>query len=989
VLVDYNAIIWICGDAADSLTSWDITNLTAYLGISGSNLWLIGKNALGNVIDAFEQDYLGIGAIAPDTGNPSNLSGVKEDPISHGIRYEMLAGTGADTLVPTPSAVGMLRKETQTGDVVGIRLDGGVFRTVTTAFGFGDIMGGDQRQELTYLVMHWFGMPDERVELRLSAMDITISSAHPQLGSAYVIQASLRNAGGSGGNALVRFLDGTTQIGSDAVSVNADGKTTAEVIWIPLFAGWRTITVQADPLGEQPEVFEWFNNNATHSLYVYFFYDDMESGAGKWRHESTVMLIEAPLDPYMNIVSAWNATESQYLEHCADPGFYHTYDTAAWLQEPAGATGTTKRIPIDVVFALDTSGSMLGTPITNLRDATKNFIGQLTAEDRAAIWTFGSDTETYPRDVDTTSDDRDPYLRDDNPAGEGDLTWAYMTPENKTRFNTTIDTFTATGYTPFYDTLGAAAHYALTFDPTASDNSRFEYVIGMTDGESNDDEVDTPNTDWGSTITESQYAQTGLIKNGLVKAPMMIYTIGLLDSADHDPSYPTAPGWSRTPPSTSYPLEYDLWHVADSSPWPEGKYGVDSTTGEPFVGHYYYTTDSSQLSNIFQNIFESIQQVQAAAENVTRSGDITPSSAGTGTGTRSIAPPETMATIWSDDFESGDFSNWDGAPAADWIVRANGAGDYGTQPVTPHGGTYCANGADQDGADNILEKTLNLAGWINVNLTFWWDAQDIEAGQEVTLDIYDGSWNYGVRSYDGDDGDYQTDAVDWQLETVDLSGYSMIDGFIIRFTAPLEMDDVEGTGLSRWFRDDEFMLDDVLLTGDSGGGPDTTPPTVSSTIPLDGATGVAIDQAVSVIFSETMDTTHGLEPTLTQTGGTIVAFTFAGWSTTFVVDDTATWTHAANWGTLELETLRVSGGQDLAGNTLDGDNDGVSEGSPTDDYSWSFTTGAGATATATGPIGTSNVSAITLTYTWVGTPTSVNLYYTTNGGTTWNFIGND
>ncbi|MEW5937991.1 MAG: CARDB domain-containing protein, partial [Candidatus Thermoplasmatota archaeon] len=56
VLVDYNAIIWICGDTADSLTSWDITNLTAYLGISGSNLWLIGKNALGNVIDAFEQD---------------------------------------------------------------------------------------------------------------------------------------------------------------------------------------------------------------------------------------------------------------------------------------------------------------------------------------------------------------------------------------------------------------------------------------------------------------------------------------------------------------------------------------------------------------------------------------------------------------------------------------------------------------------------------------------------------------------------------------------------------------------------------------------------------------------------------------------------------------------------------------------------------------------------------------------------------------------
>ncbi|MDD4307608.1 MAG: S8 family serine peptidase [Thermoplasmata archaeon] len=47
-------------------------------------------------------------------------------------------------------------------------------------------------------------------------------------------------------------------------------------------------------------------------------------------------------------------------------------------------------------------------------------------------------------------------------------------------------------------------------------------------------------------------------------------------------------------------------------------------------------------------------------------------------------------------------------------------------------------------------------------------------------------------------------------------------------------------------------------------------------------------------------------------------------------------------------------------------------------------------ATATGPIGGPyNVVAVTITYTYANSPTSVNLYYTTNSGTTWTFAGND
>ena len=43
------------------------------------------------------------------------------------------------------------------------------------------------------------------------------------------------------------------------------------------------------------------------------------------------------------------------------------------------------------------------------------------------------------------------------------------------------------GGTPFYDTLGEAVRKALEFDADASDGTRLEYVIGMTDGESNTD----------------------------------------------------------------------------------------------------------------------------------------------------------------------------------------------------------------------------------------------------------------------------------------------------------------------------------------------------------------------------------------------------------------------------------------------------------------------------------------------------------------------
>jgi hypothetical protein len=108
--------------------------------------------------------------------------------------------------------------------------------------------------------------------------------------------------------------------------------------------------------------------------------------------------------------------------------------------------------------------------------------------------------------------------------------------------------------------------------------------------------------------------------------------------------------------------------------------------------------------------------------------------------------------------------------------------------------------------------------------------------------------------------------------------------------------------------------------------PDTTPPTVSSVTPLDGATGVAVGTTVTATFSEAMDnaTLTTATFTLVVTGtGTPVAGTVG------VSGNTATFTPTAalSPSTQYTATLNTSV-RDLAGNAL------------AVPFSWSFTTSA-------------------------------------------------
>ena len=104
-------------------------------------------------------------------------------------------------------------------------------------------------------------------------------------------------------------------------------------------------------------------------------------------------------------------------------------------------------------------------------------------------------------------------------------------------------------------------------------------------------------------------------------------------------------------------------------------------------------------------------------------------------------------------------------------------------------------------------------------------------------------------------------------------------------------------------------------------GPDTTPPTVTSTVPTSGATGVATTAPVSAKFSESVQPST-VQMALTATGGSAVSGTTSYDS----ASTTATFTPGAALAASTGYTMTVSGAADSSGNIM----------SP---FSWSFTTG--------------------------------------------------
>ena len=123
------------------------------------------------------------------------------------------------------------------------------------------------------------------------------------------------------------------------------------------------------------------------------------------------------------------------------------------------------------------------------------------------------------------------------------------------------------------------------------------------------------------------------------------------------------------------------------------------------------------------------------------------------------------------------------------------------------------------------------------------------------------------------------------------------------------------------------LANNFIWTFTTAAAPDTTPPTVISTIPANAATNVAFNQAVSITFSEAMNpaTISSTTFTLAGPGGTAVA----GLVSYATIGNAATFTPAADLAPSTLFTATMTtGATDLAGNAL------------ATNYVWTFTTGA-------------------------------------------------
>ena len=129
------------------------------------------------------------------------------------------------------------------------------------------------------------------------------------------------------------------------------------------------------------------------------------------------------------------------------------------------------------------------------------------------------------------------------------------------------------------------------------------------------------------------------------------------------------------------------------------------------------------------------------------------------------------------------------------------------------------------------------------------------------------------------------------------------------------------------------MAQNYVWTFTTAAAPILIPPTVISTIPLNGATGVPLNQIVSATFSKAMNpaTINSTTFTLTGPGATAVS----GLLAYAAIGNTLTFTPTANLASSTLYTATIkTGAQDLAGNAL------------ASNYVWTFTTGTTTTTIA-------------------------------------------
>ena len=378
------------------------------------------------------------------------------------------------------------------------------------------------RAWIIYRLFNWFGYQPPKPELATYTSDINITygsgipNIPPIIGRSYMISTIVYNYGSVGANTIVRFYDDLNWIGSKTVYVPGGKYAQVEIKWVPMFAGAaRHIRVVVDPLNEVKEttfngtvyngrkIFN-FDNEAVKTVRVYYFWDNMENGAGNWMHEATVLDIngESPLgfidrkDVNTSVIGNWDWSISGsnkdsgnfhkdlniFYSNATDVlkftnGAYHSAPAAFWIPEAPRAP---IRKPVDVIFVIDTSGSMLTkVPGANVGDvnndgysntridvaiaSAEDAISELSDIDRVAIFAFNQNGNGHPEKI---------------------LNFTYATQANiQNVIDPALKSLRAKGGTPLYDTVSYATYY---MDEHGRNNA-IKGILVLTDGLSNDD----------------------------------------------------------------------------------------------------------------------------------------------------------------------------------------------------------------------------------------------------------------------------------------------------------------------------------------------------------------------------------------------------------------------------------------------------------------------------------------------------------------------
>jgi len=174
--------------------------------------------------------------------------------------------------------------------------------------------------------------------------------------------------------------------------------------------------------------------------------------------------------------------------------------------------------------------------------------------------------------------------------------------------------------------------------------------------------------------------------------------------------------------------------------------------------------------------------------------------------------------------------------------------------------------------------------------------------------------------------DKPTRTITWLIGTVDPGV-----GGTLTFSANVRSDATHGTAVTNYATVYFPSVHEEIATNIVVNTVDTAPPTITGRSPT--GSSVSVDSSITIDFSESMDTTSArnafsISPTVPG------SFSWTG-DTTMIFNPTTNLAYSTAY------TVTIDGtAKDSAGNGLDGNENGIAEDSPADDYTWSFTTRA-------------------------------------------------